>query len=276
MNRPAVISPVTSIDRTLTILEVLGQSKKGLTNSEVSRKLKLPKSTISYILRTLQQRGYLYRDDNLGKYRLTAKLFSVGSQALRGMELHDVALPILQELVNKTGLAGHLAILDGYEAVYIEKIDKPGFIKMDTWVGRRLEVHCTSVGKALIAHLPPESIEEIIMKKGLPKHTPKTITSSNQLFSELAKVRAAGYALDNSENNPDVRCIAAPIFSVRGKVEAALGLTGTESQMRLQKLEGYVKLIKQAAKSISHQMGYHGTGHRSALSERILKRATAR
>ncbi len=192
------------------------------------------------------------------------------------MELHDVALPILQELVDKTGLAGHLAILDGYDAVYIEKIDKPGFIKMDTWVGRRLEVHCTSVGKALIAHLPPESIEEIIMKKGLPKHTPKTITSSNQLFSELAKVRAAGYALDNSENSPDVRCIAAPIFNVQGKVEAALGLTGTESQMRLQKLKGYVKLIKQAARNISHQMGYHGTGHRSALSERILERATAR
>lgn len=113
------------------------------------------------------------------------------------------------------------------------------------------------------------------MKKGLPKHTPKTITSSNQLFSELAKVRAAGYALDNSENNPDVRCIAAPIFNVEGKVEAALGLTGIESQMRLHKLKSYVKLIKQAAKNISRQLGYDSTGHRSGLSERILDRTTA-
>jgi len=125
MRKASAISPVTSIDRTLTIFEVLSHSKKGLSNSEVSRKLRLPKSTISYILRTLRQRGYLYKDDRLGKYHLTAKLLSVGSQALRGIGLHDVAVPILQEVVDKTGLAGHLAILDGSEAVYIEKIDKP-------------------------------------------------------------------------------------------------------------------------------------------------------
>ncbi len=274
-NKPLAISPVTSVDRALTILEVLSQSKKGLTNSEVSRKLSLPKSTISYILRTLRQRGYLYKDDNLGKYRLTAKLFSLGSQGLHGLALHDIALPVLQEVVDKTGLAGHLAILDGHEAVYIEKIDRPGFIKMDTWVGRRMEVHCTSVGKALIAHLAQETVEEIVKAKGLPKHTPETITSLNQLLLELAKVRAAGYALDNSENNHDVRCIAAPIFNMQRKVEAALGLTGTESQMRLEKLKGYVKLIKQAAKNISHQLGYRVTGHRAGLPERAGDRIRA-
>lgn len=274
MNKPLAINPVTSIDRALTILEMLGQSKKGLTNSEVSRKLKLPKSTASYILRTLRQRGYLYKDDHLGKYRLSVKLFSVGSQALRGLELHDIAFPVLQELVDRTGLAGHLAILDGREAVYIEKIDKPGFIKMNTWVGRRLDVHCTAVGKALIAYLPQAAVEEIIKEKGLPKHTPKTIASPSQLFSELAKVRRAGYALDKSENSLDVKCIAAPVFNMQGKVEAAVGLTGTEGQMRLHRLKNYVKLIKQAAKNISHQLGYDGTGHRSGLSERILDRTT--
>ena len=265
MRKASAISPVTSIDRTLTIFEVLSHSKKGLSNSEVSRKLRLPKSTISYILRTLRQRGYLYKDDRLGKYHLTAKLFSVGSEALRGMGLHDVAVPILQEVVDKTGLAGHLAILDGNEAVYIEKIDKPGFIKMDTWVGRRMEVHCTSVGKALIAYLPTESVKEIIKAKGLSKHTPKTITSPHRLFRELKKVRAAGYSVDNSENNFDVRCIAAPIFNMQGGVEAALGLTGIESQLRLQKLKGYVKVVKQAARNISRQLGYGTPRHRSGL-----------
>ncbi|MFQ5902171.1 MAG: IclR family transcriptional regulator [Candidatus Binatia bacterium] len=275
MNKPLAISPVTAIDRGLTILEVVSQSKKGLTNSEVSRKMKLPKSTTSYILRTLKQRGYLHKDDNSGKYRLTAKLFSVGSQALRGLDLHDIVLPILQELVDKTGLTGHLAILDGYDVVYIEKIDKPGFIMMNTWVGLRLDVHCTAVGKVLIAYLPQANIEEIIRERGLAKHTPQTITSPSQLFSELARVRAAGYALDKSENSFDVKCIAAPIFDTEGKVKAAVGLTGTESQMRLHKLKDYVRLIKQAAKSISRQLGYDSTGHRSGLSERILDRTTA-
>ncbi len=270
MKRDNSGSAVTSIDRALTILEVLSQSKRGLTNAEISRKLKLPKSTASYILRTLTHRGYLSRGDEVGRYRISAKLFSIGSQALRGLELHDLALPVLQELVEQTGLAGHLAILDGHEAVYIEKIEKPGFIRVNTWVGRRLDVHCTAVGKALIAYLPQESVHDIIKDKGLPRHTPKTITSPGQLFRELAKVRAAGYALDNDENSPDVKCIAAPIFNMENRAVAALGLTGLQTQMRLHKLKTCVKLIKHAAKNISHQLGYTGKSHAASRLEMSL------
>jgi len=267
MKKVPGVSAVTSIERALTILELLSQSKRGLTNAEISRKLKLPKSTASYILRTLKHKGYLHRDDDLGKYRISAKLFSIGSQPLRDLELHDVAFPALQDLVNKTDLTGHLAILDGHEAVYIEKIDKPGFIRMNTWIGRRLDVHCTAVGKALTAYLPQEGVEEIIRHKGLSKHTPKTITSLNHLLRELAKVRANGYALDDAENNLDVVCIAAPIFNMEGRVAAAVGLTGTESQMRSHKFESHVRLIKHAAKQISHELGYVGLGHHSGHLE---------
>ena len=258
MNRRLANNCVPSIDRALTIMEVLADSKRGLTNSEISRKQKLPKSTTSYILRTLEQRGYLYKDHDSGKYRVAAKLFSVGSQALQRLELKDIALPPLQDLVDKTGLTAHLAILDGHEAVYIEKVDKPGIIRMNTWVGRRLDVHSTAVGKVLIAHQPQATVEEIVKEKGLPKHTPKTITSSSQLFSELAKVRAAGYALCNSEHSLDVNCVAAPIFNVQGKVEAAIGLTGTASQMKLLKVRKYAKMVRQAAAILSRRRGFDG------------------
>lgn len=261
------IPTVGAVDRALAVLELLSPSKKGLTNAEISRKLKLPKSTLSYILRTLRQHGYVHRDPLAGKYRLSAKLFSVGSQALRGLDLHDVAHPLLQELVDKTGLAGHLAILDGSEAVYIEKIDKPGFIRINTWVGRRMDVHCTSVGKALIAHLPQPQVEEIVRARGLSKHTPRTITTMAQLLRDLARVRADGYAIDDSENNLDVVCIAAPIFNVEGRPIAAVGLTGTESQMRSHKFENHVNGVKHAARQISHQLGYtahHGSHLRGA------------
>lgn len=268
-NKPADIS-VISVDRALTILETLGPSKKGFTNSEISRKLKLPKSTTSYILRTLVQRGYLRKEEPEGRYRLSAKLFSVGSQALRGLELHDIALPVLQELVDKSDLAGHLAVLDGHEAVYIEKVEKPGFIRINTWVGRRMDVHCTAVGKALIAYLPKEAVEEIIKAKGLPRRTDKTITSAHELFAELARVRAAGYARDKSENNLDVACVAAPIFNAAGKVEAAIGLTGTEGQVRLHHLKDTEKLVKQAARNISHQLGYKEPALQAELAERVL------
>jgi IclR family KDG regulon transcriptional repressor len=263
---------VNAIDRALTILELVGQSKKGLTNSEISRKIKIPKSTASYILRTLKQRGYLHMDEELGKYRISTKLFSVGSHALRGLEVHDVAYPLIQDLVEKTGLAGHLAILDGHEAVYIERIDKPGFIRINTWVGRRMDVHCTSVGKALIAHLPQETVEEIVRDRGMVKHTPKTITTLGHLLRELAHVRANGYAIDDCENNLDVVCIAAPIFNIEARTVAAVGLTGTESQMRSHKFESHVRLIKHAAKQISHQLGFTGAVHHAGHTERLEER----
>ena len=121
-----------------------------------------------------------------------------------------------------------------------------------------MDIHSTAVGKVLIAHQPQATVEEIVKEKGLPKHTPKTITSSSQLFSELAKVRAAGYALCNSEHSLDVNCVAAPIFNVQGKVEAAIGLTGTASQMKLLKVRKYAKMVRQAAAILSRRRGFDG------------------
>ena len=267
---------VPSIIRAFTIMELLAERKKGLTTSEISRRLKLPKSSASCILRTLEERGYLCRDDHQGKYRVTLRLFSVGSQALHGLELTDIALPIIQGLVDETGLTGHLAILDGYEAVYIQKVEKPGMIKVNTWVGRRLDMHSTAVGKALTAYLPQATVEKIIKEKGLHKHTPKTIISPRQLFSELGKVKAAGYALCHSEHSPDVNCIAAPIFNIQGNVEAAVGLTGTESQMRLLKMDTYVRLIKQAARNLSHRRGYDGRARRTVVTGKASRGAPDR
>jgi DNA-binding IclR family transcriptional regulator len=244
------------VERALGILEYVAQSSGGLTNSELSRRLDIPKSSASYILRTLERRGYLARDAESGKYRLGLKVLALGRGVHTGMDLRKVALPYLQQLVDRTNLTCHLAILDAGEAVYIEKVEASGFIKMDTWIGRRMYVHSTSVGKSLAAWLSPPEIESIIREHGLPKRTQKTITSGARLMKELEKVRAQGYAVDDEENSAGARCAGVPVFDAPGHVVAAIGLSGTSGQVTHDNLPRLAEALKETARKVSRQLGF--------------------
>ena len=146
-------SPSVAVERALAILEAVANRADGLTNAEISRKLNIPKSSASYILRTLENNGYLRRDGETAHYRVGVKVLSLSRSALSGLDVRDVAIPFMRDIVDSTRLTCHLAILDGSSAVYVEKVEAPGFLKVDTWVGRRMLVHTTSVGKALAAYL---------------------------------------------------------------------------------------------------------------------------
>ncbi len=220
VNKPD--SPSAAVERALAMLEAVAQASEGLSNAEISRKLNIPKSSASYILRTLETQGYLTRDAESGKYRVGLKILSLSRGALGGLDVRGVALPIMRHLTHQTGLTCHLAVLDGPDAVYIEKVEPEGFIRMDTWVGRRMRVHATSVGKALVAYIPQERLEQILRKSGMEKRTPKTITTLPRLLKELERVRTQGYAVDDEENNLGARCLGAPIFDERGSIEASL------------------------------------------------------
>ncbi len=248
-------NPSTAVERALRILEAAAQRRDGLTNSEISRKLGIPKSSASYILRTLARRGYLRREPESGKYRLGLKVLSLGRDVLAGFDIGEVARPVLRALVDRTQLTAHLAVLDHGEAVYIEKVDAPGFIKMDTWVGRRMHVHSTSVGKSLVAHLPKADAEAILRDHGLKKRTPKTITGHARFLAELEKVRAQGYAVDDEENSVGARCVGAPVFDSLGNATAAVGLSGTIGQIDDSTLPKLAELVKEAARKISRQLG---------------------
>jgi DNA-binding IclR family transcriptional regulator len=257
----------TAVGRALAILEAIAERRRGFSNAELSRSLHIPKSSASYILRTLEQRGYLYRDRDSGRYRLGLKVLSLSRGALSGLDIRDVAQPILRPLVERIQLTVHLAILDHGEAVYIEKVEAPGFIKMDTWVGRRMAIHSTSVGKALVAYLPEPELEAIIQTHGLKRRTPKTITAHAKFLRELAQVRAQGYAVDDEENNLGVRCVAAPIFSEPGVVKAAVGATGTTSQLDAVTLPKIAERVKEAARHISQQLGYRSRAKTAVVQE---------
>src|SRR6266849_6820626 len=249
-------SPSVAVERALAMLEAVAQEAAVLSNAEISRKLEIPKSSASYILRTLEKKGYLNREQGTGKYRVGLKVLSLSRGALSGLDVREVALPIMRRLMEQTSLTCHLAILDGPDAVYIEKVEPQGFIKMDTWVGRRMRVHATSVGKSLVAHIPQERLEKILAERGMEKRTPKTITTLPRLLKDLEKVRAQGYAVDDEENNMGARCVGAPIFDERGGIEASLGLSGTTQQVSSQTMPRILEALKDSARHISMGMGY--------------------
>lgn len=258
-------SPSVAVERALAMLEAVAHESDGLSNADISRKLNIPKSSASYILRTLETQGYLTRNAESGKYRVGLKVLSLGRGALTGIDVREVALPIMRHLMKQTSLTCHLAILDGPVAVYIEKVEPEGFIRMDTWVGRRMPVHATSVGKSLVAYIPREKVEEIVGERGMEKRTPKTITSLPRLLKELEKVREQGYAVDDEENNMGARCVGAPVFNQSGAVEAALGLSGTIHQVNSHTMPRIVEHLKDAARHVSMQLGYRAP-HRRASS----------
>ena len=261
---PSPESPSVAVERALAMLEAVAQEPEGLSNAEISRKLKMPKSSASYILRTLETQAYLNRDPETGKYRVGLKILSLSRGALSGIDVREVALPVMRHLMAKTHLTCHLAILDGPDAVYIEKVEPDGFLRVDTWVGRRMRVHATSVGKALVAFIPEERLEKILSERGMEKRTPKTITNLPRLLKELEKVRAQGYAVDDEENNLAARCVGAPVFNQQGAIEASLGLSGTTNQVNAHTMPRIVEALKDAARHISMQLGYRAPHRRAS------------
>lgn len=251
-------SPAIAVERALNILEAAAHRRDGLTNSEISRKLAIPKSSASYILRTLERRGYLRRDPESGRYRLGLKILSLGGDAQANLDIADVALPFMRALEEKIHMTVHLAVLDQGEAVYIEKVEAPGFFKVNTWVGRRMFLHSTSVGKCLLAWLPKHEVEALVKHEGLKKRTPKTITTMSKLLADLEQVKLQGYAMDDEENSLGARCLGAPVFDVTGNVVAALGASGTLTQVDEVNLPRIAEAVKEAARRISRQL--HRTG----------------
>ncbi len=250
----------TAIARAMGIFEAVAERKSGLTLSEICRHLEIPKSSASYLLRTLKNLGYLHLDPATGKYRLGLKVMSLGQRVEIGTDVKEAALGVLQKLVEKTNLTAHLAVLDDGEAVYVAKVEPRSFIRMDTWVGKRMQVNSTGVGKALAAYLRQSEIEALIKRHGLKKRTAKTITLQTTFWQELEKVHAKGYAIDDEENSLGARCVAVPVFDSLGNAVAAIGLSGTTEQITKASIMKIVELVKEAAQKTSSKLGFNPSG----------------
>lgn len=247
---------VPSVERALSVLQCVGQSKRGFSISEISRRLKIPKSSAHLILTTLEQRGFLQKNTQTARYHFGLQLVSLSRSALENLDLREEAKPFLCALMQQTQLTVHMAVLERDEAVVIEKVEAPGFVRLASWVGRRLDVNCTSVGKVLIAYLSIEEIDHLLRTKEFAKHNSRTIISKTAFVRELKLVKHLGYAVDDEEDEPGVRCVGAPVFNENGKVVAAISAAGTTNQIGPTRIPTLAKQVTDAALRISSHQGY--------------------
>jgi DNA-binding IclR family transcriptional regulator len=248
---------VPSVSRALAILELLAQSKRGLTLSDISRKLALPKSSVHVLVRTLELIGYLKNNPKSRKYHFGLKLISLSNTALENLDMREQARPFVQDLMLKTGLTVHMAILEGAEAVIIEKVEAPGMLRLATWVGRRLDANSSSLGKALLAFAPAESdMSRRLTGRAYARHNRNTITSQDRLARELKKIHELGYAFDDEEGEIGFRCIGAPIYDSAGKVIAAVSVAGTSAQIPKENVSKLACAVKATAQEISANLGF--------------------
>jgi DNA-binding IclR family transcriptional regulator len=251
---------VPSVERALSVLQCVGQSKRGFSISEIGRRLKIPKSSAHLILTTLERRGFLQKNTKTGKYHFGLQLVSLSRNALENLDLREEAKPFLRSLMQETGLTVHMAVLEREEAVIIEKVEAPGLVRLASWIGRRLDVNCTGVGKVLIAFLPNDELEYLLRTKDFARHNSRTIISKSALRRELALVRESGFALDNEEDEPGVCCIGAPVFDENGKAVAAISVAGTTSQIGRDRLPILAGQVVRVARGISARLGCSDQG----------------
>jgi IclR family acetate operon transcriptional repressor len=247
---------VPAVERAVLILQLLSQEPEGLTISQITKKTSISKSTVFTILTTLNLYGLVERMEETGRYQLGIGLFTLGSSVIERLDSRSRAYPILKRLAQQTQLTTHLGIIDKDEVIYIEKIEGQGPIKISSAIGRRMGVHCTSLGKAILAELPEEGLQTIFAEDSLPQRTPNTITSVQLLQADLSQTKKRGYSFDDEENELGIRCLGAPIFNHRGEVMYAVSISGPRDRVSLDIVEPLAEKLKQAAREISQAIGF--------------------
>lgn len=247
---------IQSVDRALQIIECFSKKDNELGVTEIANRLHLHKSTTFGLLTTLENRQYLTQNLENGKYSLGIKLFELGKLVEDGMDLRKICLPYLKELVDKYDETAHLAMRNGNEATYIEKVEGESGIKMGSQLGKRVYMYCTGAGKAILAFMTDEEINNIIKNARFTQFTCNTITEPDKLKDELRKIRKAGYSVDNEEIELGLRCIAAPIMDYSKAPVGSISIAGPTSRMGDEKVYSISKDLKYIADKISETLGY--------------------
>lgn len=260
---------IQAIERAVAILGAFSAADPELGVSDIAARLGLHKSTVHRFVVNLESAGFLERTRSGARYRLGLRIFELGSLVLKQMNLWEEALPYLEWLVSKSGETGHLAVLAGGEAVYIEKVEARRSLRIPSAIGRGYPAHATSLGKVLLANLENTSIvDDLIVERGLAKFAPNTITDPDRLHEELRAVRERGYAVDDEEYEEGLRCIGAPIVGHTGQVVAAIGMGGPVTRVTPERVDELGSLVREAADGLSRRMG---AGQSSAYAPTELR-----
>lgn len=255
---------VKSAKRSLEILELLTSRESGLTFRQIGDQLGLPRSSLHGLLTTLVQAGWVEFNADRKTYWLGIRTLEAGNAYLRAMDLPDRALPFMERIRDAIDETVQLSVLDGRFNVYVGKVDGGQVLALASAVGRRLPAHATGVGKVLLAGLGQLEVEKLLGPVELERFTEQTLADKKQLYDVLKRIRECGYATDEEEYTPGVRCVAVPLRAQRGEVVAAMSVSAPAFRFDAARAEQALALLRQASTGISQALGYQAAVASSA------------
>lgn len=258
MNNDGIARSATlgSVGNAARVLKSFTPNEREWGVTDLARRLGIAKSTAHRLLATLTDEGLLEQDPSSGRYRLGLVVFDMAAAA-QSVDLHEAVLTPMTELRNRTGETVQVAVLDGREVVYVERLDSPNTLRLFIEVGRRNSAHSTGCGKALLAFSPPDQLERILRNWRLTAKTPHTITDLQDLRADLAESRRRGYAVNRRESEVGIISVAAPIRDVSGRAVAAISVAGPAERLEPHELKVAQATIECAALT-SRRLGYRG------------------
>jgi len=253
---PGTAYTVKSLVKALKILEVLADEEPPYTLTQLSRRLHLHVSTVHRLLVNLVRHGFVEEEPLSGGYQLSFRVLRMGLRVLDRLDFRSAALPLLRELNLRTQETVHLAILQEARAISIEKLVSPQPVGLDARIGGLTPLHCSGVGKTLLAYHGEDLLLQIVQSPGLMRLTAHTITGLPQLRKELENIRAQGYALDQEEAVEGLRCVAGPVFNHKGEIVAAFSVAGPATRLTTARIPEISQLVSEASRQISYRLGY--------------------
>jgi DNA-binding IclR family transcriptional regulator len=247
----------SAVDRALELLRVICEAPSPPRFSDIVATTGLPKSTANRLLGTLRKHGLIRTDDSGWSYVAGYGLLSLAKSTWDGLDIRSAASAELHQLLATVQETIHLAVVDGHEIIYVDKLESPETIRLFSAIGRRGPLYCTGIGKAILAFMDSARQEAIIGQLDFVRHAPRTITDAGTLRRALAEIRARGCAFDLGEHEEGIFCVAAPIFNFRAEPVAAISVTSTASRMGERRIcEQLQPLVIDAARRASRALGF--------------------
>lgn len=245
---------LTTVTKALQVLQAFSYEHPVMGVSELARKLGMGKSSVHRVLSTLADQGFVTKTDD-DRYRLGLKLHELGQLVVSSLELRQVAHGPLERLRNESGETVHVAVLEGADAMYVHRIESQSTLRTFSRVGRRVPAHTTSSGKCLLAFSDPEATD-IVVRAGLKRIGPRSITTEAALREALAKIRINGYVVSVEENERGVLSIGAPVFGHDGSCIAAVSMAGPLMRIPTDQVPRFTRMVRRCALDISVGMGF--------------------
>lgn len=244
------------LERAFAILDMLAESAADMSLADMHKKSSLNKSTFYRLLRTLERYRFVEKDPGTKRYRLGGRFLELGVRIAARFDLVTTVRPYLEKLSQKTGETAHLGILADGDVVSIAVVDGRHALRMSVTVGSRVPANCSALGKAILALRPPQELDFVLSKYGHKARTRQSITQRAELLSELTRIRARGFAIDDEELEEGLRCVAAPVQDYSGRVVAAISIAGPSFRITKKSVSTLASYVAGIATEFSRSLGY--------------------